>query len=168
MEKNKRDILKSLAVGAAWSTPVVSSVVLPVHANTSVTEGTYWGLGIPGTGFGTFDPPEPGIHACIVVSNSIADVTFQGGNNIGRRNGTIPTDGTRGTATEVAISPLCTGPLPDASIEIRSISADSITLRVISRFDDPFEGGYDVVVPSGSCGRFPILDGSSRGCSSPP
>ncbi len=35
MNKNKRELLKGLAVGSAWVTPVVSSVVLPVHAETS-------------------------------------------------------------------------------------------------------------------------------------
>ena len=35
MNKNKRDVLKGLAVGSVWATPVVSSVVLPVHASTS-------------------------------------------------------------------------------------------------------------------------------------
>ena len=35
MNKNKRDVLKGLAVGSVWATPVVSSVVLPLHAATS-------------------------------------------------------------------------------------------------------------------------------------
>lgn len=33
--KNRRGLLKGLAVGSVWATPVVSSVVLPVHAATS-------------------------------------------------------------------------------------------------------------------------------------
>ena len=35
MDSNKRDVLKSLAVGSVWIAPVCSSVVLPVHAETS-------------------------------------------------------------------------------------------------------------------------------------
>ena len=35
MNKNKRDVLKGLAVGSVWATPVVSSVILPVHAATT-------------------------------------------------------------------------------------------------------------------------------------
>ena len=33
--KDRRELLKGLAVGSVWATPVVSGVVLPVHANTS-------------------------------------------------------------------------------------------------------------------------------------
>ena len=33
--KDRRELLKGLAVGSVWATPVVSSVVLPVHAETS-------------------------------------------------------------------------------------------------------------------------------------
>ena len=33
--KDRRELLKGLAVGSVWATPVVSSVVLPVHADTS-------------------------------------------------------------------------------------------------------------------------------------
>ena len=40
MNKNKRDVLKGLAVGSVWATPVVSSVVLPVHAETSGNEAS--------------------------------------------------------------------------------------------------------------------------------
>ena len=35
MNKNKRELLKGLAIGSVWATPVVTSVVLPVHAGTS-------------------------------------------------------------------------------------------------------------------------------------
>ena len=33
--KDRRELLKGLAVGSVWSAPVVSSVALPVHANVS-------------------------------------------------------------------------------------------------------------------------------------
>ena len=39
MNKNKREILKGLAIGSVWATPVVSSVVLPVHASTTGCDG---------------------------------------------------------------------------------------------------------------------------------
>ena len=36
MRKTKRDLLKGLAIGTAWSTPIVNSVVLPVHADMTI------------------------------------------------------------------------------------------------------------------------------------
>ena len=36
--KDRRNLLKGIAVGSAWSVPVVSSVVLPAHATTSCGE----------------------------------------------------------------------------------------------------------------------------------
>jgi len=33
--KDRRELLKGLAVGSVWAAPVVSSVVLPVHAQSS-------------------------------------------------------------------------------------------------------------------------------------
>ena len=35
----KRDILKGIAVGSAWSAPIVSSVTLPAHAESTVDTG---------------------------------------------------------------------------------------------------------------------------------
>jgi hypothetical protein len=35
--EDRRNLLKGLAVSTAWATPVVSSVMLPVHAETSFT-----------------------------------------------------------------------------------------------------------------------------------
>ena len=53
MNKNKRDVLKGLAVGSVWATPVVTSVVLPVHATTSSTS-------CPGGCFQGFFGESPG------------------------------------------------------------------------------------------------------------
>ena len=39
--KDRRELLKGLAVGSVWATPVVSSVVLPVHASTSCSGGCF-------------------------------------------------------------------------------------------------------------------------------
>ena len=39
MHKNKRDLLKCLAAGSAWSVPMVSSTILPAHAATSCEGG---------------------------------------------------------------------------------------------------------------------------------
>lgn len=36
MKKSKRDVLKGLAAGSVWSAPVVSSIVLPAHASTTM------------------------------------------------------------------------------------------------------------------------------------
>ena len=38
--KDRRELLKRLAVSTAWATPVVASVVLPVHATSSPSENT--------------------------------------------------------------------------------------------------------------------------------
>lgn len=35
MKQTKRDILKGLAVGSVWSTPIASSAILPAHAQTT-------------------------------------------------------------------------------------------------------------------------------------
>ena len=35
--KNRRDLLKQISLGAAWATPVVQSVSLPVHAQMTST-----------------------------------------------------------------------------------------------------------------------------------
>ena len=37
--KDRRELLKGLVVGSVWATPVVSSVVLPVHAETTGCDG---------------------------------------------------------------------------------------------------------------------------------
>ena len=36
--KDRRELLKGLAVGSVWAAPVVSSVVLPVHGATTCGE----------------------------------------------------------------------------------------------------------------------------------
>jgi len=166
MNKNKRNILKGLAIGSVWTTPVISSVILPAHAETSqivVSDGVYWGLSIAAEGI-IFDPPGSGVHACIEVTNGVADVTFQGGNNNARRNGVVPTDGNRSFTTDVVASVNCQNAPPPVEIFIESISVESITLRVISRFanDQEPDAGFRIVVPEGSCGEFPELDGTCQ------
>ena len=39
MNSSKRDLLKGLAVGSAWATPVMASVLLPAHAQTTSASG---------------------------------------------------------------------------------------------------------------------------------
>ena len=53
MNVNKRDLLKGLAVGTAWSTPVVSTVILPAHAQTSLLCGSATAIDL-----GTSDGPD--------------------------------------------------------------------------------------------------------------
>jgi len=44
VNKSKRDVLKSVAFGSVWATPIVNSVMIPAHAQTSDTvSGTFRG-----------------------------------------------------------------------------------------------------------------------------
>ncbi len=165
--EGRRKLLKSFAAGSgavvagktlpeSWTKPIVDSVMLPAHAETTTVDSTsYWGLNVQATGFGGIEPPEEGIHGCIVVTGDMADVTFQGGNNIGRRNGVIPTDGTSGEAVKVASIPGCN--VKTTKILISAISPGAITLRVTSWNEQV--SGYDVTFKVGACGSFPVLDG---------
>lgn len=72
MNKNKRDVLKGLAVGSVWATPVVSSVVLPVHAQTSGC--LYSGVAIASN-------QDSDIYVCAVVDGDSAIVTHEAFNS---------------------------------------------------------------------------------------
>ena len=96
MNKNKRDVLKGLAVGSVWATPVVSSVMLPAHAITSGAIYSATGLLHNGTTQNSIDSHSliadltnsliPKAHAkaggefyaCAIVSESTAYVSIAG------------------------------------------------------------------------------------------
>ena len=61
-EKNRRQALKVLAVGApaVWAKPIVDSIVLPVHAETSCVGGCYQDIG---EGSWYWDQPNGMVHA---------------------------------------------------------------------------------------------------------
>ena len=59
--KDRRELLKGLAVGSVWATPVVSSVVLPAHANTT-----------------TKPPPPAGLTGIFITTEAITVDTSAG------------------------------------------------------------------------------------------
>ena len=71
----RRELLKGLAVGSAWATPVVSSVMLPVHASTSVTVYSRTNLTTPAEG--TQQGSTDHIRACVTLIGTTAEITFQ-------------------------------------------------------------------------------------------
>jgi hypothetical protein len=165
--KSRRKLLKSIAIGGgaiavaktlpeSWTKPVIDSVMLPAHGQASIT--TYFGLSVGGTGFGGLSPPDDGIHGCIVVTGDEADVTFQGSENNGRRNGVVPTDGTLADAVMVAAVSGCN--VRTVEISITALSPDSITLKVHSpNADPPSSSGYEVTFEAGACASLPALNG---------
>ncbi len=167
--ESRRKLLKSIAAGSgavvagkslpeSWSKPIVDSVMLPAHAATTIVSISYWGLNVQATGVGYIEPNKNGIHACIVVTGDMADITFQGGANKGRRRGTVPLDGTRGDAVSVASAPDCKGPVPTKQIFVIEHSPDSVTFGVRGS-NDKADTGFDVTIFKGTCGSFPALDG---------
>lgn len=154
-----------------WIRPVVNSVVLPAHAVTS-PETQYFGLSLSRTRVS--DPDDGGgtspVHACVIVSGSSATVTLQGAENIARRSGDIPLDGTAGVLESVGQDSSCPwdstppGFPPTQSASVENLSGESVTLRVSRQlhwedgeFDDP--PAFLLTIPAASCGGFPDLDG---------
>jgi hypothetical protein len=170
--ESRRKLLKSIVAGSgavvagkslpeSWGKPVVDSVILPAHAETSPIP--YWGLNVPGVGVGDIGPPSGGIHACVEVIGGMATVTFQGSENNLRRSGTVPLDGTPGDASVVASAPGCSNRGGTKQVLIVSYSPGvSITFGVRnSTFSgDPSNSGFNVTILQGACGTFPTLDGT--------
>ena len=143
-----------------WQSPVINSIVLPAHAQTTDATGsgspqvpqtrTYWGYKLPTNPIDLDSSPL--VTACVEETNGMATVTLQGDENIGRRQGTIPTNGTPGDA--VVIDSLnvesCITP-GTKQISISSISDASVKIA----FREPGDTyGYDLTVFAGTCGSF--------------
>ena len=96
--KDRRKILKGIGVGSAWSTPVIHSVVLPAHAQTSddyrlVIQGFQWGCNpLVNTNAESYDvndrtdPPTLiksigfGVNQrAILMKRTLFDITLPGG-----------------------------------------------------------------------------------------
>ena len=133
--ESRRNLLKSITAGGgaviagktlpeSWSRPVVDSVLLPAHAQTSPTSRTFFG---PATvvSIGSRDrndstlfadiyrmlvndayadgPPPPGQSngTILAIENGDSvDVTFQNRKNTVRRRGSLLKDGTTGSLAE--------------------------------------------------------------------
>ncbi|MEM7561793.1 MAG: hypothetical protein AAF353_01955 [Pseudomonadota bacterium] len=80
--KDRRALLKDLAVGTAWVAPVISSVVLPVHAQTTQSNARILSVQIFTDGFGEEilgNPPEIAIGTAInfLITTNSPNTEFQ-------------------------------------------------------------------------------------------
>lgn len=169
-KQKRRSFLKVLGVCSAamgtkkalpgkWTTPVVDSVLLPAHAQTSQPEcAVYAATGIDADGFAR----DETLSVCAVVcpGDSTATVTHQtfftsfGGSNA-RRTGQIPLDGSPGDMI-ATVGPNCqlnnqNGPRPAT---LTDLTDDSVTYT-LDRPSTP-----DIVATllrTDSCPDFPAL-----------
>ena len=175
MKKDKRDVLKGLAVGSVWSTPVVSSVILPTHAGTTSGDSapsdsppTYFSAAAPRTGllFNDGERLSP-IWICAVNNGDNVTVTFQGRSNNARRVAVIPMGGVGDTVLQ-ATSPNCNQDSLVCGLTgtVDSISEQSIQLTFLTNntlhlgTGNCIEGwGWTATVPAAECGSPPELNG---------
>ena len=133
----------------SWSRPVVDSVMLPAHAQTS---GLAYGSNnnaLSRTGLGDWGSSGPSrdVWVCIVMNgDGTATVTTQGTNNIMRRSGTVPaTLNTPGTTSVIATA--CPSYDQDPqTVRFTAISPTSVTMEVYNAGNYPTYG-WAVVAP---------------------
>jgi len=153
-DETRRKLLKGLAVTipAAWTRPIVESVVLPAHAVT--TGSTYFSAAASRerTNAGEIGP----IWICAVLVDNSLDVTTQGTNNTGRRRGTIPLSGTGVLQPQqLSADTSCEGfVLNPQNAVVEAISASSVSLLVTTE-----NTGFRVTVPASPCGAPPPVNG---------
>lgn len=97
--QSRRRVLKGLAVTlpATWATPMVKSVLLPAHAQTSGICGIYAAsLENP-----SYTGGSDNLRICADVCNGSAfQATYPGGTTLcTKRTGTVPIDGSEGALT---------------------------------------------------------------------
>jgi hypothetical protein len=80
--KDRRELLKGLAVGSAWATPVVSSVVLPVHAETSGSSGCAGCYSYEGGSYLVGSDVVPGVYDLPHFENTICEGETAGGTDV--------------------------------------------------------------------------------------
>ncbi len=161
--RSRRNLLKSVAgigvIGSSgsWVKPVVDTVVLPAHAQTSVIESSqsYWGEVVI---------DQYRYISCVAISNDIATVTYQEFTTLGAREGVVrfsamvSLDGTPALSTAVALS---TGTeceyLDDfpPEISISNISVSNVTFRAIEPMFNNIN--LSITIPAGPCGVFPEI-----------
>lgn len=185
----RRDLLKKLALSSSalaaggvipkhWVRPVVDTVVIPAHAQTS--GGVFFGsvlavivqnenfLGEPTSIFAqALDSTVPAAHAtdvgqgsphtlCIEDNGSSMAITYQNPANIYRFQGSLQKNGTPGTLTLVAKGTACDDPYCGTirPATITSVSASSVTVE-LPRCTTP--GAYELTVTLGGPCSFPAL-----------
>ncbi len=170
LRASRRRAIKGTATIAAtgillnkWQSPVVDSIMLPAHAQTTDATGSgspqvpqtrnYWGSNISTAPFNQLESPAATV--CVEETNSMATVVFQGESNTGRRSATVSTNGTPSTTTTVSSSPNnC--PIPDdLQVSVTAISDASISIAVRNTAENY---GYDMTILAGTCGSFPATD----------
>ena len=170
-DNSKRKLLKSFAAGSGaiiasqalpeqWAEPVIDTVILPAHAETTEELPTYsyWDSAAVASGVGEIVPPS-GVAACVIVIGDMATVTWQGSNNNLRRTASVALSGTPGTATIQASSPGCSD--YDSAKDVHIINHTpgvAVSFGVRNSGGNP-DRGFDVTIKPGTCGSFQTLDG---------
>ncbi|MCK5359584.1 MAG: hypothetical protein KAJ95_03110 [Gammaproteobacteria bacterium] len=189
-DQSRRKLLKSLAAGSgaivagkslpeSWSRPVVDSVMLPAHAQTS-PQASFFGLDLQqallttdetiyaSVGSAFIDSAHAGPEVkpmgsgCATVYIDGVDVTYQNRADSIRRQGFLPLPG-KGAGTIKYLSStsdqeMCPSediPCPDLTAEIVVITDDYLDVRV----EKCQEGSFTVRIPVGDGCNLPTLDG---------
>lgn len=159
-------VATSLFLPGQWTRPVVHSVLLPAHAQTS-PEATppeetspggavYAVEGVVAVGFSSCET----LTVCAVVNGDTAEVrhqtvwddTMEGLGSLVVRTGTIPTDGSPGDM-EVSGGP-CSFGQPDRPAMITNLTEDSLTYTLDR--PDPNRGPIEAVLfRVDACPNFP-------------
>lgn len=154
--------LTALALPGHWTRPVVQSVLLPAHAQTSPgvaqTSPEVAVYAVEGVTAENFDFCET-LTVCAVVNGDTAEVrhnpvwdSVEGLRTLSFRTGTISTDGSPGTM----VAQFCM-PGPDTTATITNLTENSLTYTL----DRPNSNVPDIVVQLfrvGACPNFPAVD----------
>lgn len=173
-DASRRKLIKSLGISSGvvatsalipktWTKPIVESVVLPAHAQTSQAPTIFASTSIPANGNASIlDGLVSSAYAdhqiyqiCAEPNGSSATVTLQNiVDNFVRRQGTIPLDGTAG---DMNVIQSCREPgQQTVPGRITSVSSSSLTF-VLER---PNRGDLVAILPLvGFCPPFPDTDG---------
>ncbi len=168
---SRRKLLKSIAAGSgavvagksmpeSWSKPVIDSVMLPAHAETTSGVVNYFSAAAPRTRFGeeAGEPVGP-MWICASSDGENVTVTFQGKGNNSRNRVVIPINGT-GNSEILGNTFDCSTCRFDATIN--SISDDNIDISMVSTEQEDCIPGYGwraAVIPAAECGSPAALDG---------
>lgn len=198
--KARRSLLTHIAAGAlvagapqlprTWLRPVVETVMLPTHAETTGPSMTVYagaalevaddtapsGVTRLAAGFlhsavrpaGAVQPYPPTSAVCAIPSGNMLEITLQRSANNIRRRGMLNTDGTPGSLEPFETSPACEPPYDNPPYEPVAVGA------YISEFDP--EAGFNLHILRGErpsfvlwvpladrCPEFAELDGLCNG-----
>jgi hypothetical protein len=176
----RRRMLIGLAAGVptAWVKPVVDTVLLPAHAETSgePLKTEYFGLNLPLVAAAksqnsnwvdhVADIVVPEAYAitifpagCAVVQGGLVEVTYHNQKNTRRWSGVLSENGEDGTLTQVLTTCSADGSCGTTqTAKILSVDGDNVRVSV----DQCRGGSYVFDIPRGSACNLPELsDGSS-------